>query len=95
MVSMGSLFQSFAICAMVLPCTGSSLGFCTAPTMIDSGPVICCHSLFHLPPGVSISLRMRARVAGSLSRSMSFLSPPSCAHGGTMAEKLLKPAVYA
>ena len=38
-----------------------------------------------------MSLRMRARVAGSFSRSISFASPPSCAHGGMKAEKRIEP----
>ena len=92
-VSIGSLFQSFAISAMVLPCSGSSFGFCTALDRNDSGPVTCCHSLFHVAAtAYSISLRMRARMAGSFSRSISCLSPPSCAHGGMIAEKVLKAA---
>ena len=38
MVSMGSLFHSLAISAMVLPCSGASFWFCTAHSRMDSGP---------------------------------------------------------
>ena len=38
-----------------------------------------------------MSLRMRSRVAGSFRRSISFASPPSCAHGGMKAEKVVEP----
>ena len=84
--SIGSLFHNFATSASVFPCNGISLGFCTAPMRKLSGPFTCCHSLFHSREGVSSSLRMRARVAGSFSRSISLRSPPSCAHGGISAE---------
>ena len=43
----------------------------------------------------SISLRMRARMAGSLRRAIIFWSSPSCAQGGITAEKLLNAAGYA
>src|SRR5262249_61629709 len=75
---------------MFLPCSGISLGFCTAPRMNDSGPVTCCHSLFHSAEGVSISLRMRARIAGSFKRSIIFRSPPSRAHGGAAAQNVVE-----
>ena len=95
MVSIGSLFHSLAISAMVLPCSGSSFGLCTTLTRIASGPSISCHSLSQAVLGVSISLRMRARMAGSFKRSISLASPPSCAQGGMNAEKVLNQAVYA
>ena len=75
----------------VLPCSGRSFGFCTTLIRIASGPGISCHSLSQDVLGVSMSLRMRARVAGSLRRSMSLASPPSCAHGGMKAEKSVEP----
>jgi len=56
------------------PCNGRSAGFCTTHKRIDSGPGIASHSLSHSVVGVIISLRMRARVAGSFIRSISFAS---------------------
>ena len=91
--SSGSLFCIFAIAASVLPCRGSSLGFCTTPMRIASGLGISCHSLSQVFEGVIMSLRMRARMAGSFKRSTSLPSPPSCAQGGMNAEKLLNHAV--
>ena len=64
--SMGSLFHSLAISERRLPCMRQQLGFCTAPIMMASGPGISCHSLSQSFDGVSMSLRIRARVAGSL-----------------------------
>ena len=93
MESIGSLFQSFAISASVLPCSGRSLGFCTAAIITSCGPEISCHSLSHASDGVSISRRMRSRSAGFFSRSRSFAFPPSCAHGGRKAEKSFDQAV--
>ena len=51
-------------------------------------PVFACD-----PGRSSMSLRMRARVAGSLRRSISLASPPSWAQGGMKAEKVLNQAV--
>src|SRR5271156_5264394 len=42
-----------------------------------------------------MSFFMRSRIVESLSLSINFASPPSCAHGGTNAESELFHAVYA
>ena len=91
--SIGSLFQSLAISERRLPCSARNLGLSTAPIMTASGPGISCHSLSQSFDGVSMSLRMRARVAGSFRRSTIFAVPPSWAQGGMKAEKSLYHAV--
>src|SRR5437660_5121434 len=83
----------FATSASVLPCNGNSLEFCTTQIITASGPGTSCHSLSHSSEGVSMSLRMRSRVAGSCKRSISLASQPSWAHGGIKAEKQLNHAL--
>ena len=73
------------------PEAAGASGFCTTAIRIASGPGMSCHSLSQSDFGLSMSLRIRARVAGSLRRSISFASPPSCAQGGMKAEKRVEP----
>ena len=70
-----------------LPLQGVKLRILHHADQIASGPGISCHSLSQAFVGVSMSLRIRARVAGSFRRSMSFAVPPSCAQGGMKARK--------
>ena len=71
------------------------LGVLTTEIMTASGPGTSCHSLSQSAFGVCISLRMRSRVDGSLSRAIKAEVPPSWAHGGMKADRSLNQAVYA
>jgi hypothetical protein len=93
-VSMGSLFHNLAISAMILPCSGTSLGFCTAPP--EWRPA------FHLLPLVVPVVRRRlhlladARARGGVLQALDHLLVAAVVRPGRDDRReRIEPAGYA